>query len=104
MPGVWVQVVFVRTRVSQLQASKTVSPMKAYCPRCGEPSSLFDLLPDKTKRLHSIACAACRAKRGDAVHDTSLGIQFVTCSECGAPTYPNWNFCCTCRKPITRPS
>lgn len=88
----------------------------AYCPRCGkEVSSLFELVPDATKTLRSIACSDCLgyaarwsevdlAATVEADRQETRAILIENCPQCQAPRYKSWRFCTYCRHEAVRPS
>lgn len=90
--------------------------LSAYCPRCGrETQSLFELLPDASKTLRSIACSSCHGKTPTAAEvdlmasvkaDGKVTTEVLqsNCTGCDAPIYLDWKFCVYCRREVARPS
>lgn len=68
--------------------------LPAHCPRCGVvQESIFELKPDASRSVVSIACADCLAQ-ARAVFAPDL--MLVRCDRCGGPTYAAWRFCVAC--------
>ena len=65
----------------------------SFCPRCRAVTGLFDLKPDSSRSLISIACPACHAK-GEPPMGPSPPAD--CCPACEAPIYSVWRFCVFC--------
>jgi hypothetical protein len=73
------------------QEAQGAIELSAFCPSCGGRNHLFDLKPDATRQLSSIACAACLAKRRGPA-----GGERNSCLACASPRYSGWKFCAVC--------
>lgn len=72
--------------------------LKPFCPQCGRATDLFDLKPDPTRTVASVACPECsKTERRGVVSPT-------VCSACDSPSYTNWKFCFVCGKERVLPS
>ena len=78
--------------------------VEPHCPRCGKGVPvMFELLPDRSKKVASIACPTCRELPSPVPDWAAVGRAFP-CKRCEAPRFLGWRFCCVCGVELERAS